>query len=146
MQLRSTIRHKQRGSFTAASLLVCLLLLFALPFVADAQAPDSILPICCQSKGRHQCSLRLHAAIQAGQAQQEQGTTATSPTLHDKCPDTPLAPAGTHSAAFAIAAVSDGATPLPITAVSAPQQHLVSHSTPDRSNPKRGPPSYRPTL
>lgn len=140
MQIRSTVRRNRRGSFTAANLLACLLLLFALPFVADAEPPDSNVPICCQSHGKHQCSLRMHRAEQQGQ-----GTTANAPTLHEKCPFTPVAPASTH-ATLAFANLANSPIRLCPTRTSCTRQFRSIRSTSDCSNPKRGPPSSRSIL
>ena len=129
-------RHGRQGSFTASSLLASLLLLLTLPFISEAQTPDATLPICCQTHGKHQCSIRQHRA-----ATEQQGTGASALTVHEKCPFTPAAPVGTHTDSTALTAPSPRAMAFQESAATVASRHFVPQHNLEASNPKRGPPS-----
>lgn len=141
MLIRRTTRATRRGSFTASSLLACLLLLLTLPFVGDVQSPAAPIPICCQMHGKHQCSLHLHRA-----ATQEQGTSASSPTVQEKCPYNPAAPAGSNTSITALPPPATLAISLQASSAPTAARPPTPHATLDTSNPKRGPPSLRSVL
>ncbi len=131
-------RTKQRswpGRFTASALLALFALLLTLPFLADDQSADATLPICGQAHGRHQCSLRQR---QRGPAQ---STNASTPSVSERCPFSPVAPASDHSdpTVFYVPV----AQTVQFQSIVAPLSvettlHLLHH---EASNPKRGPPT-----
>jgi hypothetical protein len=127
----SSGKGRRHGRIRALLLIVSVLLPLAQLALSPSQTFESTLPACCRAHGKHHCALSSQSHEPARQIAQ----------VSEKCPCPPALPSSTANQLAWSISLDDSSFRIDENGEALDGTTVYRTASPERSNPKRGPPN-----